>query len=185
MGAEEVAARERADAPPKEGTRRRPFFLRYLRPRTGALLVLWRIEAYTAVPLALLLVATLGRWPGALVMGCVMAVYAVLFLYLLEDEPALDDIRAWAGRWRIGRALERLAAGDDAVGTARKGAMAVLAVIMLGPFWRTAAFHLLRIRRTVAYPLSAGGSIPHSLLWTGLVLGGIWEGLVWPLIKKL
>jgi hypothetical protein len=185
MGAEDVAARERADAPPKGRARWRPFLLRYLRPRTGALLVLWRLEAYTAVPLALLLVATLGRWPGALVMGCVMAVYATLFMYLLEDEPALDDIRAWASRWRIGRALERLAARDDAVGMARKGVAAVLAVIFLGPFWRTGAFHLLRIRRAVAYPLSVGGSIPHSLLWTGLVLGGIWEGLVWPLVKRL
>lgn len=185
MAVEEVAARERADAPAKERPRRRLFLLRYLRPQTGAALVLWRVEAYTALPLALLLVATLGRWPGALVVGCVMAVYAALFLYLLEDEPVLDDIRAWTGRWRIGRALERLAARDDTVSAARSGAVVLLAVMILGPFWRAVVYHLLRMRRVVAYPLSAGGSIPHSLLWTGLVLGGVWEALVWPWIKDL
>ncbi len=147
--------------------------------------MLWRVEAYTAMPLALLLVATLGRWPGALVMGCVMAAYAALFLYLLEDEPVLDDIRARAGRWRLGRAMERLAARDDGVGRARRAAAMVPAVMILGPFWRAVAFHLFRMRRAVAYLLSVGGSIPHSLLWTGLVLGGIWEGLVWPWIKDL
>ncbi|KKL47683.1 hypothetical protein LCGC14_2333110, partial [marine sediment metagenome] len=56
--------------------------LRYLRPQSGTALVLWRVEAYTALPLALLLIATLGRWPGALVMGSIMAVYAAIFLYL-------------------------------------------------------------------------------------------------------
>jgi len=118
---EEVAAREQTEGAPGGG-RRRPFLLRYLRPQMGAALVLWRVEAYTVMPLALLLVVTLGRWPGALVMGFVMAAYAALFLYLLEDEPVLDDIRAWAGSRRIGRALERLAGREDAVGKARRAA---------------------------------------------------------------
>ena len=185
MAVEEVAAREQTEDALKAGAGRGPFPLRYLRPRMGAALALWRVEAYTAVPLALLLVATLGRWPGALVMGSVMAAYAALFLYLLEDEPLLDDIRAWTVRWRIGRAMERLAAPDDAVGAVRRGAVVVPAVMVLGPFWRAVVFHLLRMRRGVAYPLSVGGSIPHALLWTGLVLGGVWEGLAWPLIEKL
>ncbi len=182
---EEVAARERTGGALKDGARQRPFLLRYVRPQMGVALVLWRVEAYTAVPMALLFIATLGRWPGALVMGCVMAAYAALFLYLLEDNPALDDVRAWTGRWRIGRALERLAVRDDAVGKARRAAAVVPAVMVLGPFWRAVAFHLFRMPRAVAYLLSVGGSIPHSLLWTGLVLGGIWEGLVWPWIKGL
>src|SRR3972149_1706358 len=104
MAVEEVAAREQAEDALKAGAGRGPVPLRYPPPRTGgAALALWRVEAYTAVPLALLLVATLGRWPGALVMGCVMAAYAALFLYLLEDDPALDHMRAWAGRRRLGR----------------------------------------------------------------------------------
>jgi hypothetical protein len=57
--------------------------------------------------------------------------------------------------------------------------------MVLGPFWRAVAFHLFRMPRAVAYLLSVGGSVPHSLLWTGLVLGGIWEGLVWPWFKGL
>ena len=182
---EEVATREQTEGPLKAGARQRPFLLRYLRPQMGVTLALWRVEAYTAMPLALLLIATLGRWPGALVMGSVMAAYAALFLYLLEDDPALDHMRAWAGRRRLGRVLERLAARGDAAGKARKAAAVAPAVMVLGPFWRAVAFHLFRMPRAVAYPLSVGGSIPHSLLWTGLVLGGIWEGLAWPWIKGL
>jgi len=185
MGVEEVAAREQTEGALKAAARQRPFLLRYLRPKMGAAMALWRVEAYTAMPLALLLIATLGRWPGALVMGSVMAAYAALFLYLLEDDPALDDVRAWAGRRRMGRALEQLAARGDAVGKARRAAAVVPTVMVLGPFWRAVTFHLFRMPRAVAYPLSVGGSIPHSLLWTGLVLGGIWEGFVWPWIKGL
>ncbi|MEE8346970.1 MAG: hypothetical protein V3S20_06460, partial [Dehalococcoidia bacterium] len=66
---EEAGAREQAGDSPGGKVRRRTFLRRYLRPRTGAALVLWRVEAYMALPLALLLIATLGRWPGALVMG--------------------------------------------------------------------------------------------------------------------
>lgn len=185
MAMEEVTTREPSGGALESGARRHPFLLRYLRPRTGAALLLWRVEAYTAMPLALLFVATLGRWPGALAMGSMMAAYAVLFLYLLEDEPVLDDIRVWTGRWRMGRALEGLAVRGDAGGTALRTAMVVPAVMVLGPFWRAVVFHLFRMRRAVAYPLSAGGSVPHALLWTGLVLGGVWEGLIWPWIKRL
>jgi hypothetical protein len=148
-------------------------------------LVLWRVEAYSALPLALLLIATLGRWPGALVMGSVMAVYAAIFLYLLEDDPALEDVRAWAGRRRVGRGLERLAVRKGTVGKVLRAVAVVPAVMILGPFWRAVTFHLFRMRRPGAYVLSVGGSIPHALLWTGLVLGGVWEGLAWPLIRDL
>jgi hypothetical protein len=185
MAVEEVTAREQTEDTPKRGALRRLFLLRYLRPRMGLALALWRVEARTATPLALLFIATLGRWPGALVMGFLMAAYAALFLYLLEGNAALDDMRAWAGRRSMGRALERLAERGDPVGKARRAAAVLPVVMILGPFWRAVAFHLFRMRRAVAYPLSVGGSIPHSLLWTGLVLGGIWEGLAWPWIKAL
>ncbi len=165
--------------------RRRPLGLRYLGPKVGVALVLWRVEAYSATPLALLLIATLGRWPGALVMGAVMAAFAAAFLYLLDDGPVLEDVRGWAGRRRIGRALERLADRGDRVGKAQRAVALVPAVMVLGPFWRAVAFHLFRMRRAAAYLLSVGGSFPQALLWTGLILGGIWEGLVWPWIKGL
>jgi hypothetical protein len=159
--------------------------MRYLRSQTGVALVLWRVEAYSATPLALLLIATLGRWPAALAMGSVMAVFAAVFLFLLEDDPAVDDIRAWADRHRLGRLLERLAERTDVIGRARRLATLVPAIMVLGPFWRAVTFHMFRMRRAPAYVLSVGGSFPHALLWTGLVLGGIWEELLWPWLKGL
>ena len=57
--------------------------------------------------------------------------------------------------------------------------------MFLGPFWRAVTFHLFHTRRLPAYTLSVGGSIPHSLLWTGLVLGGLWEGLIRPFLEDL
>lgn len=156
-----------------------------MRPKTGAALVLWRVEAYSATPLALLLIATLGRWPAALVMGSVMAAYSAAFLYLLHGDPILKDLRARAGRRRVGRLLESLAARDDALGRARRALALVPGVMLMGPFLRAIVFHLVRLKRPLAYTVSVGGSFPHSLLWTGLVLGGIWEGVVWPLIRDL
>ncbi len=182
---EKLAAGSGADEAPETTSPRRPFLMRYLRPQMGTALVLWRVEAYSATPLALLFIATLGRWPAALAMGSVMAVFAAVFLFLLEDDPAVDDIRAWADRRRLGRLLERLAERTDVVGRARRLAALVPAIMILGPFWRAMTFHLFRMRRPAAYLLSVGGSFPHALLWTGLVLGGIWEELLWPWIKDI
>src|SRR3989337_1391203 len=114
-----------------------------------------------------------------------MAVSAALFLFLLEDDPAVDDIRAWAGRRRLGRLLERLAERTDVVGRARRLAALVPAIMILGPFWRAMTFHLFRMRRPAAYLLSVGGSFPHALLWTGLVPAGNWSGFLWPWLKGL
>lgn len=94
-------------------------------------------------------------------------------------------MRVWVGRRRIGRALERLAERGDGAGRVYRALALVPGVMVLGPFWRAVTFHLFRMRRLAAYALSVGGSFPHSLFWTGLVLGGIWEGLVWPWIKEL
>src|SRR3990170_1403154 len=172
-------------AAPQSGSPRRALLMRYARPQMGAALVLWRIEAYSATPLALLFIATIGRWPAALAMGSVMAVFAAVFLFLLEDEPAVDDIRAWADRRRLGRLLEWLAGRTDAVGRARRLAALLPTVMFLGPFWRAVTLHLFRMRRPAAYLISVGGSFPHALLWTGLILGGIWEELLWPWLKGL
>src|SRR3990170_1995922 len=182
---EKIAADAGTDGAPETGSPRRPFLMRYLRPQMGAALVLWRVEAYSATPLALLFIATLGRWPAALAMGSVMAVFAAVFLFLLEDDPAVDEIRGWADRRWLGRLLERLAEGTDLPARAQRLAALVPAIIVLGPFWRAVAFHLFRMRRPAAYPLSVGGSYPHALLWTGIVLGSIWEGIVWPLLNRL
>ena len=185
MAVEDVAAQKQLEQGSTAGARKRPFGLRYLGLKAGTALVLWRVEAYLATPLALLLIVTLGRWPGALVMGSVMAAFAAIFLYPLDDDPVLDDVRGWASRRRLGRALVRLADRDDGVGKARRAVALVPGVMVLGPFWRAVAFHLFRMRRWAAYLLSVGGSLPHARVWTGLILGGIWEGFVWPWIKGL
>ncbi len=183
--AEEVGLRAESDAAGPRSPRRK--LLAQLRqkmtPRLGAALALWRVEAYMATPLALLLVATLGRWSGALAMGSVMAVYSAAFLFLLEGEPILSDVRSWAGGRRLGRLLEGVSEGRGWRGAARRALAAPFVVMFLGPFWRAVTFHLFHTRRLPAYFLSVGGSIPHSLFWTGLVLGGVWEGLVWPFLK--
>ena len=171
------------DEAPESGSPRRALLMRYARPQMGAALVLWRVEAYLATPLALLFIATIGRWPAALAMGSLMAVFAAVFLFLLEDDPAVDDIRDWADRRRLGRLLEWLAERTDVVGRARRLAALLPAVMLLGPFWRAITFHLFRMRRPAAYTLSVGGSFPHALLWTGLILGGIWS-LLGPWIEQ-
>src|SRR3989337_2137310 len=107
---EETSAGAGTDEAPESASPRRALLMRYLRPQMSAALVLWRVEAYLATPLALLFIATIGRWPAALAMGSVMAVFAAVFLFLLEDDPAVDDIRAWADRRRLGRRLGGLPA---------------------------------------------------------------------------
>jgi hypothetical protein len=182
---EETAAREPVRDRSRSLTRRRPFFLRYLRLRSGTALLLWRVEARTGTPVALLLIATLGRWPAALVAGAVMAVFAAVFVYLLDDDPALGEVRTWIGRSRLGRALLRLTERNDAYGKARRAVMIVPVAVLIGPFGRAVTLHLLRIRRPTAYLLATVASIPHALLWVGLVLGGLWGVLILPLLNAL
>src|SRR3989337_1496335 len=117
---EETSAGAGTDEAPESGSPRRALLMRYARPQMGAALVLWRVEAYLATPLALLFIATIGRWPAALAMGSLMAVFAAVFLFLLEDDPAVDDIRDWADRRRLGRLLEWLAGRTDANRQARR-----------------------------------------------------------------
>ncbi|MEX0799722.1 MAG: hypothetical protein WD379_00725 [Dehalococcoidia bacterium] len=185
MGKPETPERVEAPSRRHERRRRQPYLLRYLRPQTAVALVLWRIEAHSALPLALLMVATLGRWPGALVMGSIMAAFSAVFLFLLGDDPVLEDLRAWSERRRMGRAMSWLGERDDAVGRARRIVAVVPSIFFLGPFWRAIAYRFFGMKPALAYPLSVGASYPHSLLWTGLVLGGVWEWLILPLARDV
>lgn len=158
---------------------------RNVTPRLGTAIVLWRIEAYLATPLALVLVATLGRWPAALSMGLIMAAWSGAFFYLLDGEGVLADLRQWAyqRRW-LGRYLRALTERRDGLGRVQRLALGPLLVLALGPFWRAVALHLLAAARLPGYLLTVLGSIPHSLLWTGVVVGGLWEGLIWPFLDS-
>lgn len=159
------------------------FLRRHLTPRLSAAIVIWQAETRTVTLLATVLVITLGRWPAAFAMGSIMAVYSALFLFLLDGEPAMEAFREWAeGRRFVKRRLLPMMERQDRVGTAQRVASVPLLIAFTGPFWRAIILHAFRVRRALAYVISVGGSIPHSLLWTGLFLGGLWEELIWPFL---
>lgn len=162
------------------------FFRRNVTPRLGATLAAWRIEAKLATPLALVLIATIGRWPGALAMGGIMAAYSALFLCLLDGERVMDEVRGWLrGRRWAQRYVLPVAERRDRTGTVHRALALPGTVMFMGPFWRAVTYHLFRMPRLAAYALSVGGSVPHSLFWTGLVLGGLWEAAIRPLTERV
>ncbi len=161
------------------------FFKRNLTPKTAVAVAAWRLEGWFAGPLALFLVATLGRWTGALAMGAIMACFSAAFLFLLDGERVLDEMRGWVTQRRWGSWSMRIRDRRDAAAVTQK-ALAVPATIMLfGPFWRGVTYQIYRIRRPLAYVFSVGGAFPHSLFWTGVVLGGLWEVAVRPLLERV
>jgi hypothetical protein len=173
-----------ADALPRKHPRLWRLLRRRLTPRLASALALWRLEARLSTPLALAAVASLGRWPGALAMAALGAGLSALFVFLLEGQQAVADLRAWAERQGLARRfLLPIADRQDRTGTAMRLLALPLTVLILGPFWRGLTLSLFRIRGTRAYLITVLASLPHALLWVGLVLGGIWEGLLWPFIK--
>jgi len=154
---------------------------RYLTPRLVLAIALWRVEAWLAAPLPFVMVAALGRWPGALAMGAITAAYAAAFLFIMDGEEALRAVREWGEGQPWARRLTALAQRPYW----RWLAAVPLAVLLLGPFWRAVTLLLLGFRRWEAYLVGVGGSLPHAALWTGLVLGGLWEGLIWPALKGI
>jgi len=181
------AMAEGAQAPsePQAGEGLRAFLRRHATPRVATTIAVWRVLAWFDTPLALLLVATLGRWPGALAMGSLMGAMSGLFLLLMDGEPVVRGVRSWLERRRLARRY--LSALDSQRGlklALTRGLGILYVVLFMGAFLRALSMHLLRVSRAPAYLIAVGSSIPHSLLWTGLVLGGVWEGLVWPFLDK-
>ncbi len=154
---------------------------RYLTPRLALAIALWRVEAWLAAPLPFLMVATLGRWPGAMAMGAITGLYAAIFLFMMDGEEALRAMREWGELHPWTRRLAALSMRP----WWRWLAAVPLFVLLLGPFWRAVALLLMGFRRWEALLVGVGGSLPHAALWTGLVAGGLWEGLIWPHIKAL
>jgi hypothetical protein len=148
----------------------------YATPRLTAAAIVWRAEAYTATPLAIFCIERFGRWNGALVMGLIMAGFSALFLFLLHGEEVVDALREWLrGRRFIRRFVLPIKRSEGLAAAAARSLAAPWSVMMMGPFQRAAVYRVLRVRNTIAYPLSVGGAIPHSLFWTGLVFGSVWE----------
>ena len=156
------------------------FFKRNLTRKSAAAVAIWRVEVWMATPLALLLVATLGRWEGALAMGVVMAVYAAVFLFLLDGERVVDEMRTWTSkrRWTRWMAPREMRAHHLWL-------MLPALVMFTGPFWRAVAFHIAAVPRTIAYVVGVGGSFPHTLFWTGVVVGGLYEGAIRPAFESI
>jgi hypothetical protein len=150
------------------------FFRRNLTPRTGVALAAWRIEALLITPLSIVLIETFGRWRGAFVMSCVMAGFSLLFLLLLAGEPIMADFRRWLGERSWGYWTLRIAERQGSTGAAQR-ALAVPAIVMLlGPFWRSVTVQTFLVRKPLALLIAAGGAFPHTMFWTGLVLGSLW-----------
>jgi hypothetical protein len=154
---------------------------RYLTPRLALTIALWRVEAWLAAPLPFLMVAALGRWPGAMAMGAITGLYAAIFLFMMDGEEALRVVREWSESHPWAGRLARLAMRPR-----WRWLVAVpLVIVLLGPFWRAVALLLMGFRRWEALLVGVGGSLPHAALWTGLVAGGLWEGLLWPHLRGL
>ena len=157
------------------------FFKRNVTKRVGTAVIFWRVEARFATPLGLVFVANLGRWNGALAMGTVMAVYSALFLFLLDGERVIEEMRSWLRQKKWGHRALHLAERQDRTGAVQRTLAAPVTVMLEGPFWRGITYRVGRVKNVQAYALSVGGSYPHSLFWTGLVLGALWESLLGPL----
>lgn len=158
---------------------------RYLRTRVtkrlAIAIITWRIEARLATPLALLFVATLGRWPASLVMGSIMAAFSALFLFLLDGERVMHELRGWLEERRLFRRyLAPIVDRKDRVGALQRVIAVPATVMFMGPFFRATTYHLFRLRKPPAYTLSVLGSFPHAFLWTGVVAGGLWEWVLGP-----
>jgi hypothetical protein len=95
----------------------------------------------------------------------------------------MDEMRAWSRRRRWTRWI---APRETQTGRAARHWLVLPALVMVfGPFWRAVTFHIAAVPRTLAYGLSVGGSFPHSLFWTGLVVGGLYETAIRPAFESV
>ena len=175
---------EAAAATAPRGGRWRRFLRRNVTPRLATAIALWRVEARFLLPTGLVLVAVFGRWPAALMAGAVGAVLAAVFMWLLDGERILGEVRAWGenNRW-VRKYLLPVADRRDRTGTVLRALSVPLLVLYFGPFWRSLTLQLFQFRGLKAYVFTALSGIPHALLWVGIVAGSLWEELIWPIIK--
>ncbi len=157
-----------------------------LTPRMAAVIVLWRVEVRIGLPLALLLIATMGRWPAALTMSAVTAGFSAASVYLLDGEEMMKELRGWMEKRRfVRRFLLPIADRRDRTGTALRTGAIPVSIMFMSPFIRGVTYNLFHMPRFPAYGLSVGGSIPHSLFWTGIVLGSAWDAAIKPAFQWL
>jgi hypothetical protein len=161
------------------------FLRRNVSRRLAAAVALWRLEARLLLPGGLVLVAVFGRWPAALIAGGIGAVLAATFMWLLDGEHILGEVRAWGERNRwVRKFLLSIADRRDRTGTVLRGLSLPVLVLEFGPFWRSLTLLLFNFRGLKAYAFTVLASIPHALFWVGIVAGTLWQELIWPLIKS-
>ena len=152
-----------------------------LTPRMAAVIFLWRVEVRIGLPVALFLVATMGRWPAAITMSAVTAGFSAASLFLLDGEEMMKELRGWMEKRRfVRRFLLPIADRRDRTGTALRTGAIPVSIMFMSPFIRGVTYNLFHMPRIPAYGLSVGGSIPHSLFWTGIVLGSAWDAAIKP-----
>jgi hypothetical protein len=163
----------------------RRFLRRNVTPRLAAAIALWRVEARLLLPGGVILVAVFGRWPAALLAGAVGALLAAVFMWLLDGERILGEVRAWGegNRW-VRRYLLPVADRRDRTGAVLRALSLPVLVLWFGPFWRSLTLLLFHFRGLKAYVFTVLASVPHALLWVGIVAGSLWEELIWPFIKS-
>ncbi len=162
----------------------RRFLRRNVTRRLAVAIALWRVEARFLLPGGLVLVAVFGRWPAALMAGAIGALLAAAFMWLLDGERILGQVRAWGegNRW-LRKYLLPLADRRDRTGAVLRALSLPVLVLWFGPFWRSLTLLLFNFRGLKAYVFTVLASIPHALLWVGIVAGSLWEELILPLIK--
>jgi hypothetical protein len=162
----------------------RRFLRRNVTRRLATAIALWRVEARFLLPGGLVLVAVFGRWPAALMAGGIGALLAAIFVWLLDGERILGEVRVWGegNRW-VRKFLFPIADRRDRTGTALRVLSLPVLVLWFGPFWRSLSLLLFHFRGLKAYAFTVLASIPYALLWVGIVAGSLWEELIWPLIK--
>jgi len=171
-------------ARPRGGEWRR-FLRRNVTPRLATAIALWRVEARFLLPTGLVLVAVFGRWPAALMASVIGALLAAIFMWLLDGERILGEVRAWGegNRW-VRRYLLPVADRRDRTGAVLRALSLPVLVLWFGPFWRSLTLLLFHFRGLKAYVFTVLSSVPHALLWVGIVAGSLWEELIWPFIKS-
>ena len=149
--------------------------------RSAAAIVLWRIQVFFDGWIALALVGWLGRWPAAWIMGLLFAIFSAIFLYLLDGERAMNEMREWLRDRRfVRRFILPIAERKDRTGTLLRIIAIPYTVMMMGPFPTAVTYHAVRVPRVPAYTLAVLGSFPFQLLWTGIVLGSLWDIAIQP-----
>jgi len=174
-----------AEAARPLGSGWRRFLGRNVTPRLAAAIFLWRVEARLLLPGGVVLVTVFGRWPAALLAGFVGALLAGAFMWLLDGEHILGEVRAWGERNRwVRKYLLPVADRRDRTGTVLRALSAPVLVLWFGPFWRSLTLLLFHFRGLKAYVFTVLASLPHAFLWVGIVAGSLWEELIWPLVKS-